>query len=140
VTLIDDALPSGNSVMARNLFYLGHYFYRDDYLQRSRRMVASLLPAVGQNALSHAGWFGLLTQWVQPFYQVAVVGDGFAAARRELDRHYLPNVLLLGGPREGTLELLQAKYVPGRTTFYVCRDRACKKPVTTVGEALAQMR
>jgi hypothetical protein len=139
VELTDDALPSGNSVMARNLFYLGHYFYRDDYLQRSRRMVAGLLPAVGQNALAHAGWFGLLTQWVQPFYQVAVVGDGFAQARRELDRHYLPNVLLLGGPREGTLELLQAKYVPGRTTFYVCRDRACKKPVTTAREALAQL-
>ncbi len=139
VELTDNALPSGNSVMARNLFYLGHYFYRDDYLQRSWRMVAGLLPAVGQNALAHAGWFGLLTHWVQPFYQVAVVGDGFAAARRELDRHYLPNVLLLGGPREGTLELLQAKYVPGRTTFYVCRDRACKKPVTTAGEALAQL-
>ncbi len=139
VELTDNALPSGNSVMARNLFYLGHYFYRDDYLQRSWRMVAGLLPAVGQNALAHAGWFSLLTHWVQPFYQVAVVGDGFAAARRELDRHYLPNVLLLGGPREGTLELLQAKYVPGRTTFYVCRDRACKKPVTTAGEALAQL-
>jgi uncharacterized protein YyaL (SSP411 family) len=137
--LTDNALPSGNSVMARNLFYLGHYFYRDAYLQRARRMAAGMLPAVRRNVLAHAGWFGLLTHLVQPFYEVAIVGEGFAAARRELDRHYLPNVLLLGGPGEGSLQLLRDKYVPGRTTFYVCRDRACKKPVTSAAEALAQL-
>jgi len=57
-------------------------------------------------------------------YEVAIVGPGFAEVQQQLNNHYLPDVLLSGGPDEGTLTLLENKWVPGQTTIYVCPDRA----------------
>lgn len=60
--------------------------------------------------------------------------------RKEIDKNYLPNVLLSGGRQEGELKLLENKLVEGKTTIYVCRDKSCKRPVTEVSKALEQLK
>jgi uncharacterized protein YyaL (SSP411 family) len=45
----------------------------------------------------------------------------------------------MGGAEEGDLPLLQNKLVPGQTTIYVCQNKVCKLPVTSVTEALKLM-
>lgn len=71
---------------------------------------------------------------------MAIVGKDFRTKREEMDGHYLPDVLLLGGKNEGGMQLLENKLVSGQTTIYVCRDKACKMPVTEVSKALEQLR
>ena len=56
-----------------------------------------------------------------------------------MNRHYLPDVLLLGGIDEGDLSLLENKLVEDQTTIYVCQNRVCKLPVTHVDDALKQI-
>ncbi|MDC0098759.1 MAG: hypothetical protein QNK77_07940 [Crocinitomicaceae bacterium] len=51
----------------------------------------------------------------------------------------MPDVFLLGGKTGGDLELLDSKFVKGRTTIYVCQNKACQSPVTLVGKALEQL-
>jgi uncharacterized protein YyaL (SSP411 family) len=74
-----------------------------------------------------------------PLYEVAIVGDLYKDKRREWDQHYLPNVILMGGPSEGTLDLLQDKLVRGQTTIYVCSNKVCRFPVTEVPKAVQQI-
>ena len=59
--------------------------------------------------------------------------------RQELDQYYLPDVILLGGKTEGTLELLENKLVAGQTTIYVCRNKVCKLPATDISNAIRQI-
>ena len=72
-------------------------------------------------------------------YEVAIVGKECNVKRKELDKHYVPNVIVLGGINEGTLQLLENKLIEGQTTIYVCRNKVCSCPVTKMQEALKQI-
>ncbi len=135
----DNVIPASNSMMARALFELGIYLYQDDYLTTAKQMLSNMKAKVIPNAMFYANWASLMVQAVETPYEIAIVGDDFQALRQELDQHFLPNAYLLGGKDEGTLELLQYKLIPGQTTIYVCRDKVCKLPVTSVKEALGLM-
>jgi len=135
----DNVIPSSNSEMAKNLFVLGTYFYNDDYITISETMLNN----VKQNALKsgayYANWDILMSWFASPPYEVAILGDDFEARRKEFNKNYLPNVFLSGGKNEGRLALHEGKEIDGQTTIYVCRDKACKLPVTEIEEALKQV-
>ena len=77
---------------------------------------------------------------VQPPYEVAIVGRKADQLRKLWDTHYLPNTLLMGGRKEGSLPLLKNKLQKGKTMIYVCKDKVCKLPVKEVTEALKQLK
>jgi uncharacterized protein YyaL (SSP411 family) len=135
----DNVIPASNSEMAKNLFVLGNYFYSDDYITMSQKMLNN----VKQNALEggayYANWDILMSWFASPPYEVAILGDEFETRRKEFNKNYLPNVFLSGGKSEGRLALLEGKLIEGQTTIYVCQDKACKLPVTEVTEALKQI-
>jgi uncharacterized protein YyaL (SSP411 family) len=136
----DNVIPASNSQMALNLFLLGEYFYNDDYIKKSRQMLNNVKGNLERHGPYYSNWAMLLNYFVEPPAEVAIVGEQWAAFRKELDRHYLPHMLLMGGKTEGKLPLLENKLIIGQTTIYVCRNRACKLPVTSAKEALKQLK
>ena len=135
----DNVIPASNSEMAKNLFVLGTYFYKDDYISMAKKMLNN----VKQNALEggayYANWDILMSWFASPPYEVAILGNDFEAVRKEFNKNYLPNVFLSGGKNEGKLSLLEGKLLEGKTTIYVCQNKACKLPVTDVKQALEQI-
>jgi len=135
----DNVIPASNSEMAKNLFILGHYFYCDDYISKSRKM----LDNVKQNTLNggpyFANWDILMSWFASPPYEVAILGNEYESRLKEFNSHYLPDVFLSGGKNEGRLSLHEGKLVDGHTTIYVCQDKTCRMPVTEVKEALKQI-
>jgi uncharacterized protein YyaL (SSP411 family) len=136
----DNVIPASNSQMALNLFLLGEYFYNDDYIKKSRQMLNNVKGNLERHGPYYSNWAMLLNYFVEPPAEVAIVGEQWAAFRKELDRHYLPHMLLMGGKTEGKLPLLENKLIKGQTTIYVCRNRTCKSPVTSAKEALKQLK
>lgn len=134
--IADNVIPSSNSSMAKGLFLLGTYLYKQEYIDRARRM----LSGVSENVVSQAPYFSnwaILQNWFTwPPYEVAIVGENAETFRKEWENQYSPNVFLLGGKTEGKLELLENKKVEGATYIYVCQDKMCKFPVQTVPEAV----
>ncbi|NOR46302.1 MAG: DUF255 domain-containing protein [Candidatus Delongbacteria bacterium] len=135
----DNVIPSGNSEMAKNLFILGQYFYNDDYISMSEKMLNNIKKNTISGGSYYANWDILMTWFVSSPYEVAIVGENFQAKRKEFDKFYLPNVFLSGGKDEGSLSLLEDKLIKDQTTIYVCQNKACKIPVTEVDEALKQI-
>ena len=135
----DNVMPSSNSQMAKNLFMLGQYFYNDDYIQKSKKMINN----VKQNALDKgvyfANWDVLMAWFAEKPYEVAILGKEFESKQKEFNKHYLPNALFSGGVSEGALPLLKHKLIEGQTTIYMCQNKLCQFPVTDVKEALKQM-
>jgi len=139
--LSDNVIPASNSVMAKNLFHLGTYLYKDEYTQLSRDMMNTIIIQFedsGQPSF-YSNWCSLLAKLTHEPYEVAIIGDDFAEKRQEIDQHYLPNALLLGGKTEGNLELLKNKLIEDETRIYVCKKKVCKLPVTEVKKALKLM-
>jgi len=135
----DNVIPASNSEMARNLFMLGHYFYNNDYINKSKKMLHYVKPNTLNGGAYFANWDILMSWFVSPPYEVVILGNEFESILKEFNRHYLPNVFLSGGKREGSLSLHEGKLVDGQTVIYVCRDKTCRMPVTDVREALKQI-
>jgi uncharacterized protein YyaL (SSP411 family) len=135
----DNVIPSANSQMAKNLFVLGKYFYDAAYIEKSKQMLSN----VKKNALTggayYANWDILMAWFANEPYEVAILGEDFLNTRKEFDKHYLPNVFLSGGKKEGTLELLENKHIQGQTTIYACQNKVCKLPNTEAKEVLLQI-
>ena len=136
----DNVIPASNSEMAKNLFVLGQYFYKDDYISKAKQMLVNVKDLLQKNVAYYSNWGSLEIAFVAPPYEVAIVGNQYNKIRKNMDEKYLPNVLLSGGGNEGTLKLLENKLVQGQTTIYVCRDKSCKRPVTEVSKALEQLK
>jgi uncharacterized protein YyaL (SSP411 family) len=105
----------------------------------AKQMLVNVEQEVVRNIYFYSNW-GILQAWFSsPMYEVAITGNDYKSKRREFDRHYLPNVILLGGRTGGSLALLENKLVPDQTSIYVCRDKTCKLPVMEVDKALQQI-
>jgi uncharacterized protein len=136
IELLDNVIPASNSEMAKNLFLLGHYFYREDFIAMAKKMTTNVKDTALQSGAYYANWDILMT-WlaVEPF-EVSIVGDNCEQLRKELSKHYLPHIILSGGSRTATTPMLEGKYIDGQTGIYVCQNKICQKPVYTINEAL----
>lgn len=138
--LSDNVIPASNSVMANNLFYLGKLFDAQKYLDISEKMLTRVSGEFEKNPAYYAKWGQLMLSHVYPFHEIAIAGEDVLQKRIELDEHYLPNAILLGGKEEGQLPLLRDKLQKDKTMIYVCVDKACMMPVEGVEEALDQIK
>ena len=135
--IADNVIPSGNSVMARNLWALGTLLGRDAYRERARTMLGGVLEQLTDTAAAAylANWLQLYQDILFPPYELVVIGPEADRLRAELQRQYLPHAYTLGGTTEGTLDLLQHKLIADQTTIYVCQNKVCKLPTTDAAQA-----
>jgi len=141
IEMTDNVIPASNSIMARNLLYLSLYLNNAEYKDQSVQMMKNVLDQMtkaGQPNF-YSNWCQLYLDFVKDPYEVAIVGPDAMKLRKELSRHFISNALLLGGEDEGTLDLLKNKLQEGETKIYVCQNKVCKFPVSTVEEALKLM-
>lgn len=135
----DNVIPSSNSEMAKNLFILGRYFYKDDFIDMARKMQENIRHHALNGGIYYANWDILLCWLAREPHDVSILGKKYELKRKEFEMHYLPDVFLSGAETEGSLPILKDKFIEGGTTIYVCRNNTCQRPVNEVNEALRQI-
>ncbi|MCS7035536.1 MAG: thioredoxin domain-containing protein [Saprospiraceae bacterium] len=135
--LYDNATPSGNSTMAHNLQRLGILLDRGDWREHAEQMVEKMRPAVERYPLSFERWALALLLLARPRPEVAVVGRGALSMAQELQRHFTWNAVVAAAEHpDDNNPLLRGKAPGEHTLYYVCRNYACQRPVSTLEEAL----
>jgi hypothetical protein len=132
----DNVIASSNSIMAKNLLKLSHYFDNEAYAETSKMMLHNVVPEMAEFPSVFSNWFDLMLNYTNNYYEVAVVGSDVYAKIKALNTYYLPNKLIIGSTSENNLPLLQNRYVDGKTLIYVCVNKACKLPVEAVEQAV----
>ncbi len=133
--IYDGAIPSGNAVMAQNLWYLSIVFDRKDWAERAVTMTAGLAQTVTRYPASFGVWAGMMLQMVQGTPELAVAGSDYQARMKELNELYLPYKVLLGAEKDQEdIPLLQQRAQTGKTWIYLCKDYHCMKPVEYISE------
>lgn len=135
VKIDDGVLPSPNAVMAENLFLLGHLFYKDEWNQKSKAMLATMQPAIQESPAAYAKWNHSYLKHTFNFLEIAVVGEKAGELSLELEQQYFPNSLIAASTSESDIPLFEERYMAGETYIYVCENRSCKRPVSSVTEA-----
>ena len=137
----DNVIPGSNSAMARNLNFLSHYYFDEDYATISDQLLFTMTEPILQSGHTsfYSNWALLYLEKLHDTYEIAIVGDDFKTAKNEMQKKLLPNTIYMGGRDEGSLELLQDKLQSGRTVIYVCQNRVCRLPVEEPDGALSQI-
>jgi uncharacterized protein YyaL (SSP411 family) len=138
--LFDNVIPASNSIMATNLYVLGKILDRDDYLELSGQMLSKMQKIMTTDVQWVTNWAALYCQHVSPTAEVVIVGEDADAIRKDLQRFYVPNKVILGTTEVSNLPLLKYKTdFNGKTAIYVCYNKTCQLPVTEVEAALEQL-
>ncbi len=131
--VFDNALPSGNAVMAHCLAKIGLM----SGVQRYRKLSGSMLRQMLSNVVAHPGAFGrwaqlLLYQTCPPF-EVAVVGANYQSMARAVNERFLPGSIVMAAQKAtDRFPLLKDKQMTKDTYIYVCRDYSCQLPVNNM--------
>lgn len=135
--VMDNVISASNSVMAQNLQKLGLLFDEENYRNRASAMLKSVLPRIKAYGSAYANWSIQLLNEVYGVNEVAIVGVDFQKAKNELNKLYNPNKIFLGGINS-ELPLLIDKQSE-ETKIFICKNKTCQLPVSTVAEAVKLM-
>ncbi len=136
----DNVIPASNSIMAKNLFKLSHYFDNEHYAETAKQMLNNVKPEIQEYASGYSNWLDLMLNYSEPFYEVAIVGKDTFDKISEFNLYYVPNKIIIGSKKDESLPLLQNRYVDNKTLIYVCVNKACKLPVSNVEDAIKQLK
>jgi uncharacterized protein YyaL (SSP411 family) len=137
----DNAVPSGNGLMVRQLLRLAAYTGEARYEDAARRTLALLTGALRQAPQAFTESLSALDMLTAGLTEIAIVGDPATEATkallREVNRQWRPNAILALASEtvtgESVVPLLSHRILrEGQPTAYVCRHFVCANPVTTV--------
>ncbi len=136
----DNVIPSSNSSLARALHTLGTLYERKEWIDMSLTMLNNVKAKIPDYGSGYSNWAILTLHEVYPYYELAVAGPEPERQVKEFSKTFIPNKLFMGDTDDSSaIPLLEYKFVEGETMIYVCVNKSCKLPVSTVAEALGQI-
>ena len=143
--LQDNAIPSGGAMAAEVLLRLAAFTGDARYRDAAESALRGALPYARRYPTAFAQWLNALTLAVGDVVEIAIAGDPKtpdARALLEVARStYRPLCVLAAGSASDTqVPLLADRPLrDGRATAFVCRNFACRAPVTEPIDLAAQL-
>ncbi|MRX40265.1 DUF255 domain-containing protein [Flavobacterium sp. LC2016-23] len=138
--IADNVIPGSNSLMAHNLFLLGHYYSNDTYIRTARQMLNNVKEAALQSPTEYYNWLNVMLNYTDDYFEVAISGKEAMDKISQLQSYYLPNILIAGATKESKLPILENRFVENETYIYVCVNKSCKMPETDVTRAVTKIK
>ncbi len=131
--LYDGAVPSGNSLMAWNLYYCGVVFDHAEWRERAVKMCFGLSDVVKKYPGSFGIWAALMQSISKGVPEIAIIGGNLDTTLRDLLRTFIPFRILQSSPIETKhFPLLAGKKSSTTPMIYLCKDYSCQTPVNEV--------
>ncbi len=135
----DNVIPASNSVMAENLFKLSVYFENSYYEKVAHLMLEQVLPSIDYPS-AFSNWLSVLLRFSDYQKELAICGENISEYRLQLNRSYLPHVLLSGCENNATLPFLKNRFIENKTLFYLCQNKTCLAPTTNFEEVYKDLK
>lgn len=132
----DDVIPCANSIFAKVLFKLGYYFDKPEYHTLVDKMLFKVQPKMAKLVSSYTNWMQVLSWRQFGFKQIIICGNNALNTKYELHKQYTPNSIVIALTKEtSTVPLLADKKITSDLTIYVCTDKTCSLPFTSLKDA-----
>jgi len=140
ISIHDDVIPSANSIMAENLWMLGHLLDKIKFSTMADEMLSTVASYFyDAKGIDYSQWAQLISKVAYSFKEVVVVGPDAQKMNKELQQNYLPNILFQISEIPSELPLLKDRYFHPETLIYVCKNKVCLRPENTTFRALKQI-
>lgn len=138
--IADNVIPGSNSILANNLFLLGHYYSNDAYSKTAQRMLNNVKEDALQAPTEYYNWLNLMLNYTDDYFEVAISGKNAVTKMSQLQSYYLPNILIAGATAASKLPILENRFADNETYIYVCVKKACKMPEKEVTVAVSKIK
>ena len=135
--LYDGAIPSGNAIMAQNLYHLAILLDRPEWMEHCRGMVGAIGNTVVKYPTSFGAWGCLLQEMIVGTNEIVVMGKDPDAVQMELLKQYIPHRVLMVSKQASNWPLLSGKSLADKTNIWLCRNYSCHPPVYSVPELIS---
>lgn len=135
----DNVIPSSNSIMAKNLFKLSHYFDNSYYNKTSKQMLNNMISNIQNYGSAYSNWLDLYSNYTEGYFEIAISGKNAVGKVKEVNKKYIPNKLICASTTNSHLPLLENRYVQEKTLIYVCVNKTCQLPTENVEIAFNQI-
>ena len=130
----DDVIPSPYAIMCENLFQLGYYFEKWDWIQDAQKLLDQQLPFALDHPSAHGYWLKLAIE-LPKIQQVYVGGNPSKSALKQL-KQSTPSRVLWGRLHSNTkIPALENKAASQNLAIYICKDQSCLAAVSSIEEA-----
>jgi hypothetical protein len=121
----DNAIPSGNSIMAENLRYLSFIFSNKDWLDKSYRMTLKLKDLVTKHPNSFGNWCALFYFFNFGEIELVITGQKFQDAIEKINTVFLPNKIFQSSIEQKDFPYLLNKKYNQEVAGFICKNNIC---------------
>ena len=137
----DGAQPSGNAIMADNLFRLGLYFDKSDWKEKSIRMISSLGNAIVRYPTSFGSWACSLLEISIGANEIVVISAEPQHILTQVLKEYIPHKIIMAAAEvSNSFPLLSGKEKHKEAALYLCRNYTCENPVSSISALIDLIR
>jgi uncharacterized protein len=131
----DGATPSGNAVMACNLYKLSICYDQQAWRSTAGEMVKALGEAIIRYPTSFGVWLSLLFEIIKGTNEIAIIGKEWESYLVKTLGSNIPHKLVLAAEKPvKNYPLLADKAENSEILIYLCKNYACRRPVNSVEE------
>jgi uncharacterized protein YyaL (SSP411 family) len=126
--------------MVQNIYHLGILLDKEEWKNLAAQLVTDLSHLIINEPNYMSNWGIVLAETNHGMAEVAFTGENCLSLKNQFKKQFHPFTLVMGTRDNGTLPLLKDKPTQNDTSMiYVCYNKTCKLPVTSVEEALQQI-
>jgi len=134
----DNVIPASNSVMANVLYKLSIIYDNSYYEKVALQMLYIMIPNMDYPS-AFSNWLNLWLDLSADNKELAVCGEQATEVLKQINAQYLPHVIIAGTTSDSTLPFLKDRFVENNLMFYVCQNKACQLPTSSVNDALKDL-
>jgi uncharacterized protein YyaL (SSP411 family) len=135
----DNVIPASNSILANVLYKLSILFDNGYYEKLCINMLSHIIPNMDYPS-AFSNWLNLWLNFSPQNRELAVCGTNAAEAVKDINSRYLPNVIIAGCTAPSGIPFLRDRFVKDDVMFYVCRNKACNFPASSIQDTLQELR
>ena len=135
----DNVIPASNSVMGHNLYALSIYYDNSYYEKVYQNMLAQILPTIDY-ASAFSNWLSLWMNTLEEQKELAICGNNAVANTIEVQKNYVPQLLIAGTTGVVDLPFLQDRFDKEQDLLYLCSNKTCQIPETEVQNIINQIK
>lgn len=141
--LQDNAIPSGGAMATEVLLRLAAFTGEGKYRTAAEKALSTVVPYLSRYPTGFAQWLNAYAFALGDVVEIAIAGDptapGTHALLETVRATYRPFAVVAAGA-DGALPLLADRpQRDSKSTAYVCRNFACRAPVTEPADLAAQL-
>jgi len=137
--VMDNVIPSSNASIAESLYLLGNILGKEQYVTLSGQMLANMKEHTLKYLSYHGKWANLMLRQIESPYELVISGVDARQVQKEFNKRFYPNVLILGSEKESELPLLKNRFNFETTSLYLCKDKACFLPTSSMEEVIKRI-